>query len=198
RHHEQFRARHADQPQRALGAARARDHAEPHFGERKLRAQCRDPEVTRDGQLEAGPHRIPVDGGHHRLAEALGRGERVAPRLKILPEAVLGISRTNTTRRGRLNDARSAAPRQKASSASKLRPGALGTTNATTRAPHRSSGSPTTATSRTPGCRASTSSISTGWTFSPPLMIMSSTRPATYSSPSASSQPMSPVKYQPS
>ena len=34
--------------------------------------------------------------------------------------------------------------------------------------------------------------------FSPPLMIMSSTRPATHRSPSASSQPMSPVKYQPS
>jgi hypothetical protein len=34
--------------------------------------------------------------------------------------------------------------------------------------------------------------------FSPPLMIMSSTRPETQSSPASSIQPMSPVKYQPS
>ena len=41
-------------------------------------------------------------------------------------------------------------------------------------------------------------SISTGETFSPPVMIMSSTRPVTNRSPSASKKPVSPVKYQPS
>ena len=64
--------------------------------------------------------------------------------------------------------------------------------------PSRSSGAPITATSRTPGWLASTSSTSTGWMFSPPETIMSSTRPSTQRSPSASRWPVSPVWYQPS
>jgi NAD(P)-dependent dehydrogenase (short-subunit alcohol dehydrogenase family) len=43
-----------------------------------------------------------------------------------------------------------------------------------------------------------TLSMSPGDTFSPPDMIMSSTRPVTKRSPSASKYPVSPVKYQPS
>ncbi len=49
-----------------------------------------------------------------------------------------------------------------------------------------------------PGARASTSSTSTGWMFSPPEMTMSSTRPTTQRSPSSSIRPTSPVWYQPS
>src|SRR5262245_47508858 len=277
-HHEQLGARHPDEPHRALGAAAAGDHAQPHLGKRELRPKRGDAEVAGHRQLEAGPHRIPVDGRDDGLAAALGGGERIAPRLevgrgqrqelgdvaagaeglaagaadddrphrvvllqiaedagelvahrdghrvhlglpvdpesghvtgalhaqelahvviseywpsrsrrrRILPEAVLGISRTRTTQRGRLKTASSALARQWASSASNVRPAVDGTTNATTRWPQRSSASPITATSRTSGWRASTSSTSIGWMFSPPLMIMSSTRPLTYSSPSAS------------
>ena len=72
------------------------------------------------------------------------------------------------------------------------------TTTATTRWPSRSSGAPTTATSRTRGWRASTSSTSSGWMFSPPETIMSSSRPTSQRSPSSSSRPTSPVWYQPS
>ncbi len=63
--------------------------------------------------------------------------------------------------------------------------------------PQRSSGKPTTATSDTAACSDRQDSISTGETFSPPVMIMSSTRPVTKISPSASKKPVSPVKYQP-
>ena len=52
--------------------------------------------------------------------------------------------------------------------------------------PQRSSGRPTTATSDTASCSDRQLSISTGETFSPPVMIMSSTRPVTNRSPSAS------------
>ena len=75
---------------------------------------------------------------------------------------------------------------------------ASGTTKATTRWPKRASSAPTTATSRTDGCRASTSSTSVGCTFSPPLRIMSSIRPTSHRSPSSSRWPRSPGKYHPS
>ena len=45
----------------------------------------------------------------------------------------------------------------------------------------------------TPGCAASTSSTSSGWMFSPPETIMSSTRPSSQRSPSSSRCPVSPV-----
>src|SRR5262245_52222645 len=288
-HHEELAARHAHEPERALGAAAPRDHAQPHLRKRELGPERGHTEVARDSQLETGPHRIPVDRGDDWLPAPLGGGERVAPQLEIgggqreelghvaagaerlaagatnnhdphglvalegskdprelvshrdrhrvhlrlavdpdgrdgagaldaqelahgrtsvyrpsrssrrsiLPEAVFGISVTKTKRRGRLKLASSPLARQCRSSMSAVSPGAA-TTNATTRSPHFSSGSPITATSFTPSRRARTSSISTGWMFSPPLMIMSSTRPATQRSPSESSQPMSPVKYQPS
>ena len=40
-------------------------------------------EVARNGQLEAGPHRIPVDRGDHRFPASLGGRGRVAPQLEI-------------------------------------------------------------------------------------------------------------------
>src|SRR3990167_1081771 len=278
RHHEQLGAGHAHQSQGPLSAAAAGDHPEPDLRKRELRAPRRDAEIAGHRQLEAGPHREPVDRGDHRLPAALGRGERVAPHLevrrrqgeefghvatgaerlpagaadddhphgivglecredprelvahrhrhrvhlgltvdpqgrhgarrphsqelaheptsvyrpsrssrrRIFPEAVLGISRTNTKRRGRLKLARAPPPRQCRSSAAAENPGARGTTKARTRSPHFSSGSPITATSATSGCCARTSSTSIGWMFSPPLMIMSSARPATHRRPSAS------------
>jgi hypothetical protein len=73
-----------------------------------------------------------------------------------------------------------------------------GTTNAVTAWPHRSSGRPTTTTSATAGHHTSAASISSGYTFSPPVLIMSSTRPDTHRSPSSSATARSPVKYQPS
>src|ERR1039458_5885375 len=47
------------------------------------------------------------------------------------------------------------------------------------------------------GRRESRFSTSSGYTFSPPVITMSSTRPMTYNSPSSSCRPRSPVKYQP-
>jgi hypothetical protein len=64
------------------------------------------------------------------------------------------------------------------SSADAVAPG-RSATNAATRWPHSSSGTPTTAASSTAGCDTSTASTSAGAMFSPPRMIMSSLRPAT-------------------
>ena len=75
--------------------------------------------------------------------------------------------------------------RQKASS-SPASTAARRLTKAQTTLPQRSSGKPATATSDTAGCSDKQLSISTGETFSPPLMIISSTRPVTKRSPSAS------------
>src|SRR4051812_17951150 len=113
---------------------------------------------------------------------------------RILPLADFGSSATRRYSRGRLNRASSEA-RQCASSSSGV---AEPTTQAVTCWPNRSSGTPATATSSTPGCRARTLSTSSGWMFSPPLITMSSTRPSTQRSPSSSIRPMSPVRYQPS
>ena len=104
----------------------------------------------------------------------------------IFPDADFGSSATKRYSRGRLKRARARRRDRSASSSSAV---ALPTTQATTRWPKRSSGAPTTATSATAGCRASTSSTSSGWMFSPPETIMSSTRPTIQRSPSASMRP---------
>src|SRR5581483_5376409 len=134
-------------------------------------------------------------------AEAVVLGHLAAPsvrnnRRRILPDGLFGSSSTKRYSRGRFHRAMPPSARQKASSSSAVVSGA--TTTATTRWPRRSSGAPTTATSTTLGCRATTSSTSSGCTFSPPEMIMSSTRPTSHRSPSSSTLPTSPVKYQPS
>ena len=59
-------------------------------------------------------------------------------------------------------------------------------------------GIPVAAASSTPGWRSSTSSISRGAMFSPPLIINSLMRPVTKKNPSASRCPKSPVRSQPS
>ena len=92
--------------------------------------------------------------------------------------------------RGRLKRA-SGESRQWASSSSSV---AVPTTTAVTCWPRRSSATPITATSRTAGCAARTSSTSSGCTFSPPETIMSSTRPSIQRSPSSSRCPVSPVR----
>ena len=116
-------------------------------------------------------------------------------RRRIFPTGDFGIERTNTYARGRLKSASSDALQYVSSASASSSPRRV--TNAVILCPSRSSGSPATATSATPGWSESTLSISTGITFSPPEIIMSSTRPVTKRSPSASKQPMSPVKYQP-
>ncbi len=122
------------------------------------------------------------------------RFRRAGPCAGSSPMRSSGARRQKRYSLGRLNRA-SGDARQWASSASAV---TSPTTIATTRCPRRSSGTPTTATSRTAGCRASTSSTSSGWMFSPPEMIMSSTRPSIQRSPSSSRWPVSPVWYQPS
>ena len=54
---------------------------------------------------------------------------------------------------------------------------AVGTTAATTRAPHSSSGRPNTTASATSGCSRSAASTACGATFTPPVMTTSSRRP---------------------
>jgi hypothetical protein len=68
---------------------------------------------------------------------------------------------------------------------------------ALTVSPRYPSGTPTTAASRTAGCVYSTSSTSRGHTLKPDALIMSFFRSTTYSHPSASMNPMSPVRSSP-
>src|SRR6266542_689521 len=83
RHHEELGARHAHQPERPLGAAASRDHAEPHLGEGELRPERRDADIAGHGQLETGPHGEAIDGRDDGLPAALRRGQRVAPQLQL-------------------------------------------------------------------------------------------------------------------
>src|SRR4029077_2576497 len=117
-------------------------------------------------------------------------------RRSSLPTGDFGMVSTNTKRRGRLKAASPDSRQYLSSSCSAT--GCERLTKAVTTLPQRSSGKPTTATSSTAGCSDRQLSISTGETFSPPVMIISSTRPVTKRSPSASTKPVSPVKYQPS
>ena len=59
-------------------------------------------------------------------------------------------------------------------------------TSATTISPHRSSGIPTTTQSNTSGCDRSASSTSSGYTFSPPVLMHADPRPSSRIVPSAS------------
>ena len=59
-------------------------------------------------------------------------------------------------------------------------------TSATTISPHRSSGTPTTTQSNTSGCERSASSTSSGYTFSPPVLMHADPRPSRRIVPSAS------------
>ena len=72
------------------------------------------------------------------------------------------------------------------------------TTNATTRLPHSSSGTPTTSASSMAGCSRSRAATAGRGTFTPPLTTTSSIRPSTCSRPSSSSRPASEVRNQPS
>src|SRR5207302_7490073 len=72
------------------------------------------------------------------------------------------------------------------------------TTTAQTTSPHSTSGSPTTATSATPGYDARAVSTSAGATVSPPVRMTSRARPTIERYPSASNSARSPVRSQPS
>src|SRR5262245_57436297 len=99
-------------------------------------------------------------------------------RRSSLPDAERGMALTNTYSRGRLKRERPLL-KHTSSSCSGLSSSTAGSTKATTLAPSRSSGMPTTAHPATSLLRASVSSTSSGKMFSPPLLIMSSTRPTT-------------------
>ncbi len=106
-------------------------------------------------------------------------------RLSTFPVGVRGSSSTNTTSRGIANRATRRRRYARTMSSSSRAPGRT-VTNATSRCPNSSSGTPTTAASATPGSSVSASSTGRGNTFSPPETIMSSSRPATNNRPSAS------------
>src|SRR5262249_21879367 len=99
-------------------------------------------------------------------------------RRKSLPDAERGMAFTNTYSLGRLKRA-SPLRKHTLSSSSGASSALAGSTKATTLAPSRSSGIPTTAHPATSLLRTRASSTSSGKMFSPPLMIMSSTRPTT-------------------
>src|SRR5262249_1350592 len=270
-HDHVLRPSEPDQPREALRAAAARDHAEPHLGERELGAVRGEAEVARERELEADAEHVAVERRDDGLRAALGRGhvpgeprqlrrrpleehadvaagrERLAGaaehdcahpvvaaelveyprellacvhrdavelpghverdgrdplgdldaepvvghvaifsvrsrRRRILPDGLFGSWPTKRESRGRFQRGGASLATQNASRSSAVVPGPT-TTTATTRCPSRSSRSPTTATSITFGCRATTSSTSSGCTFSPPEMIMSSTRPTSQRSP---------------
>lgn len=93
-------------------------------------------------------------------------------RLFTLPAAFRGRVVSNTTREGTLNrfsffEANSITDYSKRSLSGFLK------MTAQISSPKRSSGTPITATSMTPGCAARASSISLGDMFSPPLMMRS-------------------------
>ncbi len=71
------------------------------------------------------------------------------------------------------------------------------TTTAATRCPSRSSGTPNTAESTTSGWVINAASTGCGSTVSPPVLIASSARPSTCSTPESSTAPMSSVRNQP-
>src|SRR5205814_9564509 len=170
---------------RVVGLERLEDPRKlvPHRdGQRVHLRLAVDPE-RRDGARSFDPEEL-AHGG-----PSVYRPSR-SSRRRILPDAVFGISRTKTKRRGRFQRARSPLARQCASSSWALTSGAAGTTNAPTRSPHFASGSPITATARTPRWPASTSSTSTGRMFSPPPMSVSSTPPGTQRPLRPSTQPL--------
>src|SRR5581483_1642341 len=91
----------------------------------------------------------------------------------ILPSELRGTSATKRTEAGTLK--RASRSVHQATSSSSVTSSA--TTNAAPTSPQRSCGTPTTAASRTCGCSCSTASTSAGYTFSPPEMYMSLSRP---------------------
>ena len=116
-----------------------------------------------------------------------GDGGRLCP-------AVVGLARRRAHDRVDEHDAR-AAPCSRARCARgvlgerverRARRPARGCTTATTRSPQRSSGTPTTTASNTPACAFSTDSTSSGYTFSPPVLIDTEPRPSSVIVPSSS------------
>ena len=69
---------------------------------------------------------------------------------------------------------------------------AYGSTMAVMASPHFSSGTPTTTASATDGWSFSTSSTSSGYTFSPPVLMHTEPRPSSRTVPSASTSAQSP------
>ena len=92
-----------------------------------------------------------------------------------LPEAVRARDGTNETPTGHLKWARRSRV-QAISSASDTSASGRRTTTAYGDSPHSAEGTPTTATSATAGWPVITLSTSAGYTFSPPVTIMSLSR----------------------
>ena len=118
-------------------------------------------------------------------------------RRRTLPDGKRGISSTKTTWRSCLYDARDVRTAVSSSVAVTCWPSRT-CTAATTASPSCASSTPNTAQSATPGSESSTPSISAGATWKPLTLIISLNRSVMWIQPSGSSQPMSPVRYQPS
>ena len=110
----------------------------------------------------------------------------------ILPVGFLGSSFTTLMSRGTLNPAMCSRQNDLSAPSSNRAP-SLSSTNASATSPRIPSCIPMTAESLTESWRLSTSSISRGKTFSPPMMSISLMRPVIESKPCSSSRPMSPV-----
>ena len=92
---------------------------------------------------------------------------------------------------GALKPARLALTRAMSAASSTCWPG-YGSTRAVIASPKRSSGTPTTAASATVGSDLRTVSTSSGYTFSPPVLMHSLPRPRRCTVPSASTVAKSP------
>ena len=108
-----------------------------------------------------------------------------------MPLGARGTSSTNTTRFGALYPASCALTPAMIDGSSSTAPISVDTT-ALTAWPKRSSSTPTTRQSITPGTRLTASSTSSGKIFSPPELITLLPRPMRISVPSAPTLAMSP------
>ena len=135
----------------------------------------------------------PVGSRDGRQGDLLDDDGEAAPAGRACRWGAAG-SRRATTRCGAPRRGGALAPTQSRASSRARVP----TTNATTRLPHSSSGTPSTSAAATAGCSPQPRGDRGAGTFTPPVTTTSSTRPSTDSRPSSSIRPASDVRYQPS
>src|SRR5712691_8957730 len=154
-----------------------------------------EPKIDRIDGAESGEFlhqraRLDCIGGHlHRdqirVLRPAQYGSRMT-RFSVLPAALLGNSSMITTSCTCWKRASTRLLIQIRSSSAVTQPGSRRTTAASGVSPHLSLGIPKTAASRTAGCWTMSSSMSRGYTLTPPEMSMSFCRSTRYRKPSSS------------
>src|SRR5262245_25410464 len=146
------------------------------------------------------PRALVVGGDHHRERQRDGGDSFCArsARLSTLYIGVSGSSGRSVSPSGRLKLASSSPTNARSAARSGGAAGSRATTKAHPTSPNTGSGTPTTAAFATPGCAASRSSTSLGYTLNPPRMYISLCRPRKRRYPAGSRIPTSPVCIHPS